>query len=429
MTDADYQNGQKSYNYEVDYLKDGIVTIYYVDLGLNPQEATTYQPTDGKILSSHTQGYTGKEEATYQNILWDYSAAGYELAASVDPLAENGTFTDTPQNIYVYLKHHIKGEVQNFTATETIIYKYANGPHKGEEAAVSYINTIHYSRSRTVDQATGKTISDWTAWTPIYSNKQFIDVTSPIIDGYHLANGEQVVIPAPQLKDVDYQNGQIKSFNYEVDYLMNENPVQPTEQPSQPNEQPSQPTEQPSQPTEQPTQPTEQPSQPTEQPSQPTEQPSQPTEQPTQPTEQPSQPTEQPSQPTEQPTQPTEQPSQPTEQPTQPTEQPSQPTEQPTQPTEQPSQPTTPQPTQPQPTNPTQPVQPNEPVQPTQPQNQPSSSKEINIDTPNKQDKQVADHQAQLPQTGSESNKGILAIGLGALMASLGLGIGKKKKI
>jgi LPXTG-motif cell wall-anchored protein len=487
LTNADYQNGQKSFNYEVDYLKDGIVTIYYVDLGLNPQEATTYQPTDGEILSSHTQGYTGKEGATYQNILWDYSAAGYELAASVDPLAENGTFTDTPQNIYVYLKHHIKGEVQNFTATETIIYKYANGPHKGEEAAVPYINTIHYSRSRTVDQTTGKTISDWSAWTPIYSNKQFIDVTSPIIDGYHLANGEQVVIPAPQLKNVDYQNGQIKSFNYEVDYLMNENPVQPTEQPSQPTEQPSQPTEQPtqpteqpsqpteqpSQPTEQPTQPTEQPSQPTEQPSQPTEQPSQPTEQPTQPTEQPSQPTEQPSQPTEQPSQPTEQPSQPTEQPSQPTEQPSQPTEQPTQPTEQPSQPTeqpsqpteqpsqpTEQPTQPteqpsqpteqpsqpteqpsqpteqpsqpttpQPTNPTQPVQLTEPVQPTQPQNQPSSSQEINIDTPNKQDKQVADHQAQLPQTGSESNKGILAIGLGALMASLGLGIGKKKKI
>ena len=363
--------------------KEGRVTIHYIDVGTDPQK-TAFQPADGTEITN--QNLEGEVRSSYNNKLWDYGAVGYELATNkIDPKATNGTFIDGHQHVYVYLKHRTDKKTETFTAIETITYKYANGPHAGEQAASPYTHKINYSRSRMIDLTNNQPITEWTAWTPTTNGDKFIDVISPSIKGYYLKDGTKSKIAAPKLNESDYQDGKTKSFNYEVDYLMDD-PVQPT-----------------SQPTNQPT--------------------NQPTSQPT------NQPTEQPSQPTEQPTQPTEQPSQPTEQPTQPTEQPSQPTEQPTQPTEQPSQPTTPQPTQPQPTNPTQPVQPNEPVQPTQPQNQPSSSKEINIDTPNKQDKQVADHQAQLPQTGSESNKGILAIGLGALMASLGLGIGKKKKI
>ncbi|WP_251576610.1 LPXTG cell wall anchor domain-containing protein [Limosilactobacillus agrestimuris] len=68
------------------------------------------------------------------------------------------------------------------------------------------------------------------------------------------------------------------------------------------------------------------------------------------------------------------------------------------------------------PNNPENPIWPTTPVQPSGPttqnteKNQPSS-------------------ELQLPQTGSQSGKGIIALGFTALMASLGLGFKKKKNI
>ncbi|MEY8441204.1 YSIRK-type signal peptide-containing protein [Lactobacillaceae bacterium 24-114] len=248
LPESDYQNGQtKTFTYEVDYVmdetptpepKDGSVTIYYVDLGLDPQ-GTTFQPNDGTILTAHTQSYAGVEGTTYQNTLWNYQAAGYELATSiVDPLAENGILTDGHQDVYVYLKHKATDETQLFTATEKIIYKYTNGPHKGEQAADPYTKEIIYSRSRTLDQTTGQPITDWSAWLPITPNDQFADVTSPTITGYHLADENQAVISAPRLTESDYQNAQTKVFNYEVDYLMDEAPTPDPKPEPKPNPEP-----------------------------------------------------------------------------------------------------------------------------------------------------------------------------------------------
>lgn len=235
LTEADYQNGKtKTFNYEIDYMmdetpipepKDGSVTIYYVDLGFNPH-GVTFRPNDGTVLTAHTQNYTGEEGTAYQNSLWNYQAAGYELATNaVDSLAESGIFTDGHQDAYVYLKHQAVEETQSFTMTEKIIYKYANGPHEGEQAAAPYTKEIVYSRSRVIDQTTGQSVTDWTNWALANPKDHFVDVTSPTITGYHLADETQGVVPAPHLIEADYQNGQTKAFNYEVDYLMDETPI------------------------------------------------------------------------------------------------------------------------------------------------------------------------------------------------------------
>lgn len=212
--------GNNFFNYVVEYLKKGSVTIHYVDLGLNPQ-GTNFKPEDGKELSDQKQEYSDEEGKEYTNSLWDYQKAGHELATdTVDPLATSGKIPNDHQDVYAYLKHKARTDIQHFTAIEKINYICANGQHKGEQAADPYIHTIKYSRSQTTDLKENKTIT--TAWTPDQAADHFVGVRSPKakFEGYHLGDENQLTIDAPYLKKTDFQDKETKTFEYTVDYYI-----------------------------------------------------------------------------------------------------------------------------------------------------------------------------------------------------------------
>ncbi|MGM9892230.1 mucin-binding protein [Limosilactobacillus sp.] len=373
--------------------EEGSVTIHYMDEGVNPS-ATTFTPQDGTELTAQQQSRTGEVGDRYTNTLWDYRQAGYELAtATADSAATAGNFTAGHQDVYIYLKHRVQVETENFTATENIKYVYANGEHAGETAAPDYNHVINYSRERSIDLTNNQVLNDWSAW---QADGNFGNVQSPIISNYQ---ADQSLVAAPQLSAADFVNGATKHFEFVVNYTTN---PQPDPQPTDPQPTDPQPTD--PQPTDpQPTDP-----------------------QPTNP-----QPTD--PQPTDpQPTDP-----QPTDpQPTDP-----QPTDpQPTDPQPTDPQPTDPQPTDPQPTSPTTPVAPTSPTDPvtpstpttpanpttpevpTQPATPSQPGDPVRPALPEESNKTVATAQAtKLPQTGTANQYGLLALGLAALAALFGL--------
>ena len=183
-------------NFDDDTTKDQLLTIYVVQdkqaaihyIDVNDSTKTSgYTPLDGQDLLNHLQVKSGLAGTSYQNTLWDYASAGYELADPNIPAgAKAGSFAITDpasRAYYIYLKHVTKPASETVTKTETIHYVYAGDWQHvhGSQAAPDYHAHTMFTRTGTKDLVTGQTA--WNAWQPAGSY-EFASVTSPTITDY-----------------------------------------------------------------------------------------------------------------------------------------------------------------------------------------------------------------------------------------------------
>ncbi|WP_056957206.1 mucin-binding protein [Ligilactobacillus apodemi] len=152
-----------------------LVKIHYIDM---------YDQANEQELTAQMQTLTGAAGATYTNVLWDYTANGYELV-KVDPAALSGEFDEDPattQDYYVYLTHALAQVVGTpVTVTQTINYLYQTGQLAGQPASETVTTSQTFVPMYTVDQVTKQNVSE-TVWTPPLA--EFSAVVSPTISGY-----------------------------------------------------------------------------------------------------------------------------------------------------------------------------------------------------------------------------------------------------
>ncbi|MHC3376664.1 mucin-binding protein [Ligilactobacillus equi] len=188
------------------------VNIYYIDVYGVKQSVGGYTPLDGAQLNSRTQTLVGDADTEYTNTLWDFASAGYVLATddskpNPESGALSGKFDDdanADQNYYVYLTHSEDKKVTPKVVTQTITYKYENGPKKGQEAAEPKTSDYTFTHTVVTDKVTGEIITD--TWTPAQTTKT---EESPVIECY---KASQTTVPGQSV------NHETPNITVEVTY-------------------------------------------------------------------------------------------------------------------------------------------------------------------------------------------------------------------
>lgn len=192
------------------------VKVHYIDV----------YGDQGRELLAQTQTLAGTTGGSYDNVLWNYAQAGYELVKA-QPEASAGVFDadrETDQHYYVYLTH----KMQQVTGvpvivTDTINYIYGNGPKQGRPASPAVVVTKTFVPLYTVDAVTGDIIE--TTW----SGDGVIEASQvPEISGYtpdKTMIAERILTPT------------MEDQSQTVYYMLNEEPtVDETPEPEMPTE-------------------------------------------------------------------------------------------------------------------------------------------------------------------------------------------------
>lgn len=201
----------------VSYTADSqVVKVHYIDV---------YGDQERELLAQ-TQTFTGTTDESYDNVLWNYAQAGYELVKA-QPEASAGVFDadrETDQHYYVYLTH----KMQQVTGvpviiTDTINYIYGNGPKQGQPVSPAVVVTKTFVPLYTVDAVTGDIIE--TTW----SGDGVIEASQvPEISGYtpdKTMIAERILTPT------------MENQSQTVYYMLDEKPaVDETPEPERPTE-------------------------------------------------------------------------------------------------------------------------------------------------------------------------------------------------
>lgn len=201
----------------VSYTADSqVVKVHYIDV---------YGDQERELLAQ-TQTLTGTTDESYDNVLWNYAQAGYELVKA-QPEASAGVFDadrETDQHYYVYLTH----KMQQVTGvpviiTDTINYIYGNGPKQGQPVSPAVVVTKTFVPLYTVDAVTGDIIE--TTW----SGDGVIEASQvPEISGYtpdKTMIAERILTPT------------MENQSQTVYYMLDEKPaVDETPEPERPTE-------------------------------------------------------------------------------------------------------------------------------------------------------------------------------------------------
>lgn len=151
------------------------VVVHYIDVNRVELPAGGYTAQDGKEIANTQQTLDGYVGDNYQNIMWDYASAGYELVSTLGN-PTNGKFTAETGEAYVFLKHGTK-EVTGTPISKTETIKYVNTD--GDEVAETKEIVKTFTPVYTTDAVTGDILT--TTWN---GDGRTDAVVSPTIDGY-----------------------------------------------------------------------------------------------------------------------------------------------------------------------------------------------------------------------------------------------------
>ena len=148
----------------------------------NPQAETTLATFNMNNAKTGTQISFDNSQEILNNFLgqgYKYSGVSGNMTGDVMRGFVYPTITKDAQHFVIYLTHATKDQTENRTANAHVHYIIADG---GVQApADSATQTITWTRTNTVDQVTGKTVSegDWSQ-----NKTSFDDVQSPTVKGY-----------------------------------------------------------------------------------------------------------------------------------------------------------------------------------------------------------------------------------------------------
>ncbi|WP_270764419.1 mucin-binding protein [Weissella confusa] len=178
---ANTGNVEATVIYEADDQK----VVYNVIDDTNSKNLVTNELFDEGV----TAGELTKTKADLQTIANDFVKQGYNVVSVDDVPATFDNDDDTDQVVNIHLTHTMKPVTDenqlDLKVTEIVHYVYKDG----KTAAPDVTDTVEFTRTRTIDEATGNiTYTDWTA---VNGDNSFDTKVSPVITGY-IANEANV---------------------------------------------------------------------------------------------------------------------------------------------------------------------------------------------------------------------------------------------
>ena len=159
------------------------ITVFYVDVP--DDRLPIVKPSSGRIIDNRTQRLNVTEGQTYNNKLWDFESAGYELFKADKGALKGKYFAGSPeQQYYVYLTHQTTPLKKEHHVTRTIQITMPDQTQQlvTQEAIVTRFG-VH-------DEVLGSDI--WQEW-----SKEVLPEYIPTpIDGY-----DTLTIPAEQVDE------------------------------------------------------------------------------------------------------------------------------------------------------------------------------------------------------------------------------------
>lgn len=159
------------------------ITVFYVDIP--DDRLPIVKPSSGRIIDNRTQRLNVTEGQTYNNKLWDFESAGYELFKADKGALKGKYFAGSPeQQYYVYLTHQTTPLKKEHHVTRTIQITMPDQTQQlvTQEAIVTRFG-VH-------DEVLGSDI--WQEW-----SKEVLPEYIPTpIDGY-----DTLTIPAEQVDE------------------------------------------------------------------------------------------------------------------------------------------------------------------------------------------------------------------------------------
>ena len=159
------------------------ITVFYVDVP--DDRLPIVKPSSGRIIDNRTQRLNVTEGQTYNNELWDFESAGYELFKADKGALKGKYFAGSPeQQYYVYLTHQTTPLKKEHHVTRTIQITMPDQTQQvvTQEAIVTRFG-VH-------DEVLGSDI--WQEW----SKKVLPEYIPTPIDGY-----DTLTIPAEQVDE------------------------------------------------------------------------------------------------------------------------------------------------------------------------------------------------------------------------------------
>ena len=168
---------------------------------------------DKKDLASGDSNSEVKPEtkATYDQIVAEYEAKGYEVVTKEDLPEKFDTDITVDQNVTIHLKHKTEAVKEEKKVSLTVRYHGA-----GDKTPPNHVEEAVWTRTVTKDKVTGEIIDNGT-W--VSDKSKYAEVTSPVIEGYTadiLVVATETVTQDNIVKDVNYTAKPQKPSNPET---------------------------------------------------------------------------------------------------------------------------------------------------------------------------------------------------------------------
>ena len=159
------------------------ITVFYVDVP--DDRLPIVKPSSGRIIDNRTQRLNVTEGQTYNNKLWDFESAGYELFKADKGALKGKYFAGSPeQQYYVYLTHQTTPLKKEHHVTRTI---QSTMPDQTQQVVTQEAIVTRFGVH---DEVLGSDI--WQEW-----SKEVLPEYIPTpIDGY-----DTLTIPAEQVDE------------------------------------------------------------------------------------------------------------------------------------------------------------------------------------------------------------------------------------